>query len=65
MNINYQEHIPEDFHNSSRIWIYQSNRLFSMAEAFEIEDILKEFLESWKSHGDPVKGFANLFLGNF
>ncbi len=65
MNTNYQEHIPEDFHNSSRIWIYQSNRLFSMAEAFEMEDMLNDFLQSWKSHGDPVKGFANLFFGQF
>ncbi len=65
MNTNYQEHIPEDFNNASRIWIYQSNRLFSMAEAFEIEDLLTEFLQSWKSHGDPVKGYANLFFGQF
>ncbi|MBS1512946.1 MAG: hypothetical protein JST86_19040 [Bacteroidetes bacterium] len=65
MSFDLKEHIPEDFHDSSRVWIYQSNRLFFISEAFEIEDMLKAFVDNWKSHGDPVKGYANLFFGRF
>jgi len=65
MNFDIKEHIPEDFANSSRVWIYQSSRLFLMSEAFEMEDMLNAFVESWKSHGDEVKGYANLFFGQF
>src|SRR6478752_1791539 len=65
MKLNYQELLPADFHSQSRVWIYQSNRLFSLSEAFLIEDQLKEFVTNWKSHGTPVKGWANLFFGQF
>ncbi len=43
MNIDYQEHLPADFNNDSRVWIYQCNRLFTIHEALQIEDILKNF----------------------
>lgn len=65
MNLDYAQYIPEDFHPTSRVWVYQSNRLFAISEAFEIEDILKEFLAEWNSHGVPVKGYANLLFGQF
>jgi hypothetical protein len=65
MNTNITEHIPEDFNDNSKVWIYQSSRLFLMSEAFEMEDILNNFVASWKSHGATVKGFANLFFGQF
>ncbi|HMG81574.1 MAG TPA: hypothetical protein VK559_00935 [Ferruginibacter sp.] len=65
MTIDIKEHIPEDFSDSSRVWIYQSSRLFLMSEAFEMEDMLKAFVSTWKSHGDEVKGYANLFFGQF
>src|ERR1700712_6124517 len=65
MNINFQDHIPEDFDDNSKVWIYQSSRLFLISEAFEIEDLLKDFTTNWKSHGTPVKGYGNLFFGQF
>lgn len=65
MNWNYQHLIPGDFSPSSRVWIYQSNRLFSISEALQLEDMLKEFVDSWQSHGIPVKGYANLLFGQF
>ena len=65
MHLDITEHIPEDFADSSRVWIYQSSRLFFISEAFEMEDMLNEFAANWKSHGAPVKGFANLFFGRF
>ncbi len=65
MDLNYQQHIPEDFADDAKVWVYQSSRLFSMSEAFDIEDILTNFISNWKSHGAPVKGYGNLFFGQF
>ncbi len=65
MDLDIQQHLPEDFSDTSRVWIYQSSRLFFISEALEVEDLLSDFVANWKSHGAPVKGFANLFFGRF
>ncbi len=65
MQLDIKEHIPGEFNDSSKVWVYQSSRLFLLSEAFEIEAMLENFVEEWKSHGTPVKGFANLFYGQF
>lgn len=65
MNLKYEEHIPADFADDSRVWIYQSSRLFTMSEALEIEEMLENFVSTWKSHADPVKGYGNLLFGQF
>lgn len=65
MNLDYKHLLDENFHSDSKVWVYQSNRVFTLNEAFEIEDLLKEFTAQWKSHGTPIKGEANLFFGQF
>ena len=65
MNLDYIYLLDGSFHPESRVWVYQSSRLFSLSEAFDIEDLLKEFTEQWKSHGTPVKGAGYLFFGQF
>lgn len=65
MTFNYKEALPQDFHPSSKVWIYQASRLFTMHEALQIETVLENFVMNWKSHGAAVKGFANLFFGRF
>jgi len=65
MNLDYTYLLDGSFNPNSRVWIYQSSRLFSMGEAFDIEDLLKNFAEQWKSHGTPVKGAGYLFFGQF
>ncbi|MFI5128470.1 MAG: hypothetical protein ACHQFX_00705 [Chitinophagales bacterium] len=65
MNLEYKYLLDGNFHADSRVWIYQCNRLFSVTEALEIEELLKEFTMQWKSHGTPVKGEAHLFFGQF
>ena len=65
MNLAYKDLLPEDFADQSRVWIYQSNRLFTLSEALQIEQHLENFISNWKAHGDPVKGFATLFFGQF
>lgn len=65
MNLDYKHLLPSDFAADSRVWVYQSSRLFSLGEALQIEDLLNHFVENWKSHGTPVKGFGTLFFGQF
>ena len=65
MNFDYRDTIPADFHDSSRVWIYQASRLFTISEALEIEVLLKDFTANWQSHGTPVKGYGNLLFGQF
>lgn len=62
---NWKHIIPEDFSDASRVWIYQSSRLFFMSEALEIEVMMEEFVAGWLSHGAKVKGYANLIFGQF
>jgi len=65
MNIEYKHLLDNDFSSESRVWVYQSSRLFGMAEALAIEDLLNEFTSTWLSHGSPVKGAGYLFFGQF
>jgi len=65
MNFEYKHLLPEEFNDNSRAWIYQSSRLFTISEALHIEDILNDLVANWKSHGIPVKAYANLFFGQF
>jgi hypothetical protein len=65
MNLAFKHLLPEDFDPGSRVWIYQSSRLFMLSEALEIEAMLEQFVSNWKSHGTPVKGYGNLFFGQF
>ena len=65
MNLSYKHLLSEDFAPGSRVWIYQSSRLFAMSEALQIEELLEHFVTNWKSHGIPVKGAAYLFFGQF
>ena len=65
MKLEYKYLLDGNFHPDSRVWIYQSSRLFSLSEALEIEMMLKEFVAEWLSHGVPVKGAGYLFFGQF
>jgi hypothetical protein len=65
MNTQYKELLPVNFAGESRVWIYQSNRPFTPAEAREVEVMLDAFVKVWHSHGEPVKGWGHLFFGQF
>jgi hypothetical protein len=65
MTVNLDTILPGNFHPQSKLWIYQSNRTFTMSELFKIEELLENFIEQWKSHGAPVKGFATALYGQF
>jgi hypothetical protein len=65
MNLEFKHLLPDDFSPQSRVWVYQSSRLFTLNEAFEIEDKIQSFCKEWLSHGSDVKAFGNLFFGQF
>lgn len=65
MNLDYLHLLPENFSPRSRVWIYQSSRLFTLSEALEIEALLNKFASEWRSHGAEVNAYANLFFGQF
>jgi len=65
MNTSHTELLPAGFAGDSKVWIYQASRLFMLSEALVIEEMLENFVNDWKSHGTPVKGYANLFYGQF
>lgn len=64
-NFEFQHLLPSDFDPKSRVWIYQSSRLFTMSEALNIEPLLENFTAAWQTHGDKVKGHADLLFGQF
>src|SRR4030095_654866 len=65
MNLEYRHLLNDDFNPGSRVWIYQSSRLFTLSEALQIEEMINRFAQNWLSHGTPVKGAAHLFFGQF
>lgn len=65
MNFSYKHLLPAYFNDDSRVWIYQSSRLFTIDETLQIKDVLNNLAATWKSHGTPVKGYANLFFNQF
>jgi hypothetical protein len=65
VNTSIEHLIPADFAATSRVWVYQSNRLFGISEAFQLEEELENFSTEWRSHGAPVKAKSFLFFGQF
>ena len=57
--------LPEHFHPQSRVWIYQSDRTLNENEVNDIKIALNNFIQSWKSHGDQVKGYSNVYFDMF
>jgi hypothetical protein len=65
MNLEYKHLLPDNFSPLSKVWVYQSSRLFSITEALEIESLLSKFSSEWRSHGEEVYAYCNLFFGRF
>lgn len=45
----------DSLEDTSRIWIYQSNRSFSNDEVQKISNKTELFIANWKRHGDELK----------
>lgn len=49
----------------SRIWIYQADRIFTPAEKTIVEERIGSFINTWASHGKPLKASFQLFFDRF
>ena len=65
MNLEYKHLLPDNFSAESKVWIYQSSRMFTLSEALDIETLLNKFSSEWRSHGAEVNAYGNLFFGRF
>lgn len=61
----WKDQWPAELADSSKVWVYQSNRPFSEKEEKEINEQLYQFYVQWNSHGTPVKGWAGVLFNRF
>ena len=51
--------------NNSRVWMYQSDRVFTAQEIEFISIKAKDFIEQWTRHGDDLKGSFTIKYNQF
>lgn len=52
--------VYQDLPPSSRVWIYQSNRLLTAEETEQARRQAQQFVAQWQSHGKPVRAWADI-----
>lgn len=55
----------QDLPDSSRIWVYQSDRELSPDQIEDMKEVLKDFIEEWTRHGDDLKGSFEILHNHF
>lgn len=55
----------DSLEDTSKIWIYQSNREFSEKEVAEIRHNLENFIGAWKRHGEDLKASYQIKYNQF
>ena len=55
----------KDLADSSKVWIYQSDRAFDDRETSGIRSALRNFVQNWTSHGEQLYAFADVYFQNF
>lgn len=51
--------------DKARVWIYQANKEFKPGELSRVEDILKDFVDNWKRHGEDLKASYKVIYNQF
>jgi len=54
-----------DLVETSKVWIYQSNREFTSNEVEEISILIENFVGTWKRHGDDLKASYQIRYNQF
>jgi hypothetical protein len=60
MNMDFEK-MPD----SSRVWIYQSDKGLNEKEVFLLEKNVSDFLSQWESHGHPLSAAAKILNKRF
>lgn len=55
----------QDLPDSSRIWIYQSDRELDKTQLQEMHEALKSFIDEWTRHGKDLKGSYTILYDHF
>lgn len=55
----------ENIANTSKVWIYQSDRAFKTSEISEINNRLAAFISIWKRHGKDLKSSFTIKYNQF
>ncbi|MEM1326417.1 MAG: hypothetical protein AAGI23_10705 [Bacteroidota bacterium] len=55
----------ENLADSSRVWVYQSNRPFTAEEIPALRAFLQRFATNWVSHNRALQAFAELYYDQF
>ena len=55
----------ESLSDSSRIWIYRSDRLLSAEETLKVDNWLNQFTEKWTAHNQSLKAFGQVYHSKF
>jgi hypothetical protein len=51
--------------DTTRVWIYQSNRPFADDQVDQVKEEIRAFVESWTSHNRNLKAFGDLLHQRF
>ena len=51
--------------DSSRVWVYQSNRAFTQEELVELKNELYQFGASWEAHGTKLNSAIEIYYNQF
>ena len=51
--------------DSSRVWVYQSNRAFTDSEVLELKEQLSQFQDGWEAHGKKLNSAIEIYYNQF
>ena len=51
--------------DTSRVWIYQSNRPFTTEEAADLQNFIDKFVAQWTTHNEPLTAYGELLHQQF
>ena len=54
-----------DMPSSSKVWIYQSDRILNSSEKERIQHALDDFLQSWHSHQQDLRAYGQIWHDAF
>ena len=57
--------IANNLPDSSRVWVYQSNRAFTNSELSDLHQELSKFNQSWQAHGKKLNSAIEVYYNRF
>ena len=57
--------IANNLPDSSRVWVYQSNRAFTDSEVLELKEQLSQFQDAWEAHGKKLNSAIEIYYNQF